>query len=76
MKTKEQWLQAGNDERLDYRLPKTLISVFATFGEERRHKKFATRKAAADGIRDARCKVGRDINVFDPWTKKREAHNR
>lgn len=49
------------------------ISVFATFGEERLHERFATRKAAAHGIRYARAKGGRDIDVFDPWTKKREA---
>jgi hypothetical protein len=55
------------------------ISVFASFqGEayfDRRHERYATRKEAADGIRDARAKGGFNINVFDPWTKRREAHN-
>lgn len=55
------------------------ISVFASFpGEEyfqRRHERYATRKEAAAGIRDARAKGGFDINVLDPWSKKREAHN-
>lgn len=57
-----------------------VISIFATFPTEpeweRRHERCRTRKEAAACIRDARAKGGFQINVFDPWTKKREAQKR
>lgn len=56
-----------------------VISIFATFPTEpeweHRHERCKTRKEAADCIRDARAKGGFNINVFDPWTKKREPYN-
>jgi len=56
-----------------------VISIFATFPTEpeweRRHERCKTRKEAAACIRDARAKGGFNINVFDPWTKRREAQN-